>query len=156
MTDTIEAIVEAIRSAFAGVPRGAITLHEAQVIDGYGDDDERARARRLDTETSWMQIPGAHIEQCPNALPYLDLVSWRYYIAAFMVWSLQNFRTNASIASDFTIYCFLSGWEERFRMLDSDQSHCVCRFLRYMAASDYADSDAARQALEQTWGRFCE
>jgi hypothetical protein len=39
-------VVAAIRAAFAGVPRGAVTIHEAEVIDRYGSDEERAAAVR--------------------------------------------------------------------------------------------------------------
>ena len=166
MTETLEAVIAAIRKAFAGTRRGAITLHEAEVIDSYGDDDQRARARRLDTESSWERVPDAAIEECQWALSHLDPLSWRFYVPAYMSWSLAHFLTSDSIVSDFTIYTFLINEDderlvayaqERFRTLDAAQSRAVCQFLRYMAANDSrCDGNAARRALEQTWGRFCE
>jgi hypothetical protein len=53
MADKAEGIIEAIRLAFADMLRGSITIHEAEVIDRYGSDAERQKARRLDTEESW-------------------------------------------------------------------------------------------------------
>ncbi len=52
-----EAIIGRIRTAFHGVKRGQIAIHEAQVIDDYGSDQARAQARALDTEGSWEEIP---------------------------------------------------------------------------------------------------
>lgn len=162
MPDTQEAIIEAIRGAFAGVPRGAVTIHEAEVIDGYGSGELRQEARRRDTESSWDCIPDADIEECAWALCHLDAVSWRYYIPAYMIWSLRHFRVSDSIVSDFTIYTFdPSGDFEhvlaRHRLLDEGQSRAVCRFLRYMAANDdFADGQVANAALDGYWGRYCE
>ena len=165
MKVTSEAIIEAIRAAFAAVPRGAITIHEAEVIDEYGSDDMRAEARLLDSEPSWESVPDADIEQCTTALCYLDPLGWRYYIPAYMIWSLRYFRVNTSIVSDFTIYTFdLSGTDlgireyklERYQLLDAAQSRAVCLYLRYMAANEeYADSESARRALKEYWGRYC-
>jgi Family of unknown function (DUF6714) len=159
-------IIAGIRAAFAGVPRGAVTIHEAEVIDSYGSDQERAAARRLDTDASWDGVPDADIEECTTALCHLDPEGWRYYVPAYMVWSLRHYRVSSSVVSDFTIYTFdPSGSDpglreyklERFRPLDADQSRAVCRFLRHMAANDdYADGRVAEIALEEYWGRFCE
>ncbi|MFO0800167.1 MAG: DUF6714 family protein [Gemmataceae bacterium] len=156
----------AIRVAFAGVQRGSTTLHEAEVIDEYGSDQERSAARLLDVETSWDQVPDSFIEGCTTALCYLDPESWRFYIPAYMIWSLKNFRVSNSVVSDFTIYTFnpsgsdASGREyhmARYRMLDEAQSRAVCLFLRYMLANeDRADGSAANLALTEYWGVFCD
>jgi hypothetical protein len=158
-------VIAAIRAAFAGVTRGAITLHEAEVIDSYGSHAERAAARRLDTEASWDQVPDADIRECSNALCYLDPESSRYYIPAYMVWSLRYYRATNSIVPNFTIYSLSPSIDspgleehklERFRLLDVAQSRAVCRFLRYMAANDdYADAEMATLGLTEYWGKFC-
>jgi len=161
-----ESIISNIRDVFLGVCRGTITLHEAEVIDNYGSPDERAEARKLDTDERWEHIPDAHIEECTTALSHVDPESWRYYIAPYMIWSIQHFRTSNSIVSDFTIYTFATNEEpeeigkyslERYRLLDEKQSRCVCRFLRYMAKNgNYADDRVANEALQKYWGRFCD
>jgi hypothetical protein len=106
MAEAPDEVIAAIRTAFAGVPRGAVTIHEAEVIDEYGSDAERAPARRLDTEASWDRVPDADIEACTTALCHLDPEGWRYYGPAYMVWSLRHYRVSNSIVSDFTIYTF--------------------------------------------------
>lgn len=165
-TSEAEAIIEAIRIAFFGVPRGGISIHEAEVIDSYGSAEEREEARRLDTETSWDRVPDLDIENCTTALCHLDPDGWRYYIPAYMIWSLRHFRVNDSNVSDFTIYTFDPSASDRgvreynlarYRLLDDAQSRAVCRFLRYLAANDdHADSRVANIALAEYWGKFCE
>jgi len=161
-----ESIISDIHRAFLGVRRGDITLHEAAVIDNYGSPEQRAEARKLDTDGRWERIPDAHIEECGWALSHVDPESWRYYIAPCMIWSLRHFRTNNSIVSDYTIYIFdpceessdLREWSlERYRLLNEAQARCVCRFLRCMSRNGgHADAPAALEALRRYWGRFCE
>ncbi|MEO5726786.1 MAG: DUF6714 family protein [Byssovorax sp.] len=76
MADEAEGIIEAIRSAFADVLRGSITIHEAEVIDRYGSDAEHQKARRLDTEESWERVPDSDIEECAAPLSHLDPERW--------------------------------------------------------------------------------
>lgn len=158
-------IIQDIHEAFRGVRRGRITLHEAEVIDDYGTDEQRREAQKLDTEESWDQIPDEHIEKCIWALAHLDPESWRHYIAPHMIWSLRYFRTSNSVVSDFTIYTFAPSADnpelheysmQRYQTLNEQQSRAVCRFLRYMAKNgDYADDRVAREALNRYWGKFC-
>ncbi len=83
-------IIQAIEQAFAGVPRGSITLHEAEVVDSYGTEAERQRARKRDTEADWCEVPDSSIEECQNALPHLDPESWRFYLPAYMRHGLRH------------------------------------------------------------------
>lgn len=156
--EAADEVIAAIRTAFEGVPRGTVTIHEAEVIDEYGSDEERAAARRLDTEAIWDHVPDTDIEACTTALCHLDPEGWRYYVPAYMVWSLRHYRESNSIVSDFTIYTFDpsgdAGLREyklaRFRLLDAAQSQAVCRFLRHMAANDdHADGRVAAIALTE-------
>jgi hypothetical protein len=156
-------IIDAIHEAFRGVARGAISLHEAEVIDECGSEEEQATARALDTEDRWEDIPDQHIEECIAALAFVDPESWRYYIPRYMEWSLRHFRTSDSIVSDFTIYTFAGSNEpelreyslQRYRLLTPHQSRAVYRFLRYMAAhGERADSHVANDAIREYWGAF--
>lgn len=161
-----QTLVAAISAAFSGVPKGTITLHEAEVIDVYGSEEERAKARWLDQESSWECVRDTAIEECTTALCHVDAPGWRYYIPAYMIWSLRNFRVSDSIVSDHTIYTFdLSERDPgvrdyqlaRFRLLNDAQSRAACRFLRFMALQDdHVDAGVAVQALDKYWGRFCE
>jgi hypothetical protein len=127
------------------VPRGRITIHEAEVIDNYGSAAERTAASKLDAEERWERVPDEDIEACTTALCHLDPEGWRYYLPAYMIWSLKHFRVSDSIVSDFTIYTFGPSSSDsplddynmaRFRLLNQAQSRAVCRFLRSMAIND--------------------
>lgn len=162
MSDAVQEVVDAIHAAFAGVERGVITLHEAEVIDDYGAADERAAARRVDGEERWEAIPDAHIEACPNALPHLDPQSWSYYLPRFMTWTLRNFDRSRSLVVDHTIYTLLLGDDralndyarQRYERLTPAQSQAVQRFLSLMGGQEaYCDARAASQAIERYWHR---
>jgi len=108
--------IEAIQLAFADVPRGAVSLHEAQLMDDYASPKERAAARRLDTQSNWNRVSDSAIEQCTSALCHLDPEGWRHYVPAYMIWSLRNFRETESLVSDSMIYTFnLPEDDERLR-----------------------------------------
>jgi len=156
--------LDEIARAFDGVPRGEITVREAEVIDVYGPMEERAAARAGDTETRWQDVPDADVRACNTALCHVDPVSWRYYIARYMTWSLLHFETDSSMSADAIIYTFdvatdspvLTAYaHERFQLLDRAQSEVVARFLRYMSTrEDFADARVAKKAMGKYWDRF--
>ena len=161
--ETIKEIVEAIHAAFCGVSRGEITIHEAEVIDGYGPVTKRAAARRFDTDQCWEEVPDKHVEECPNALNHLDPQSWWYYLPRYMEWSLHNWRTTRSISVVHTIYSLLLTGDAslndylraRYHQLTLEQSQVVKRFLQFMAQDDErGDAVAAAEALQTFWGKF--
>jgi hypothetical protein len=159
----IDDVIDEINRAFDGVSReGGISLHEADIIDGYGSMKERAKARKLDIEARWQDVPEKDLEEY-SILCFLDTIGFRYYIAAYMVWALRNFRTTDSVSADSTIYALDPPWEyelnlwahKRYSFFTKPQAKGTCRFLRFMAQNEaYADSDSARNALEKYWDKF--
>ncbi len=160
-----ESIIRDVRTAFRDVQRGPLSLHQAMIAE-YGTVDQLADAAHLDTDQAWDQIPDEYLEAGGKAFYYSDPVSWRYFIPAFIVWSLRYFRVNQSFVSDQTIYALdlpdcdqvlRSAALERFATLSLSQNKVVCRFLRYMARNeDFADAFVAKHALAERWDQFCE
>ena len=157
-------LIHQITDAFEDVERGdGISLHEAAAIDGYRMAEECAAARQQDTERSWQDVPAQDIEDNYPVLTYLDAEGFRYYLPAFMVWSLKNYQTSASVSVDAPIYELdLSGNEDRrerkmeqFRLFSDEQRVAACRFLRFMSEQVDADASMARPALDNYWGQFC-
>ena len=66
--DMPDQVIAEIDKAFDGVKRGAVTLHEADVIDRYRSDKECKAARAQDTEGRWQDVPEADIETHPSPL----------------------------------------------------------------------------------------
>ncbi len=156
-----QALLDTIRSAFRGVQRGKITIHEAEVIDEYGTSDQQARARRVDNESAWEEIPARHIEECSDALCHLDPQSWCYYLPRYMECALQKRKSDFV---DRTIYTLLftddrslnDHCRTRFRRLNQVQLEAVSSFLAYCAArgEGYCDAEAALKALALFWKKY--
>jgi outer membrane protein assembly factor BamB len=158
------ALIAQIRTAFASVTRlGGVSLHEADVIDGYGSPQQRNAARKLDTDRVWWEVPDADIERYYWILPLLDATGFRYYIPAYMTRALAHYEHSESVSDDMTIYALDCGEgrnDQRlhyFKLFSREQSEAVCAFLRFMEddPAGMADSGAAFGALKRYWGQFC-
>ncbi len=158
------AVLRAIEEAFADVPPGRITIHEAEAIDRYASEAERAAERGRDAERDWREVPDESIGECPDALAFLDPEGWRFYLPAYMRWSIRHLGDGgASMVPDHTIYSLAlspaahlrAHQLARFRTLDPGQARAVCRFLRLMAAAEEVDGLVAGEALASHWARFC-
>jgi hypothetical protein len=168
-----EKIEAEISRSFAGVTRdGGTTLHEAEVIDAYGSEAERAAARELDKDRRWQDVPDHLIETHSDTLCFVDPKGFRYYLPAYMVWALRHFQTSDSFSVNHVIYSLtiregfytkkklndeMREWNlERFRLFTDDQARAICCFLRFMAdQEDHVDVCQALQALDGYWGGFC-
>jgi hypothetical protein len=158
------ALIAQIRMAFAGVTRtGGVSLHEADVIDGYGSPQQRNAERKRDTDRVWWEVPDADIERYYWILPFLDATGFRYYIPTYMTWALAHYEHSESASVDMTIYALDCGENpgdhrlQYFKLFSQEQSEAVCAFLRFMEedTAGMADSSAAYGALKRHWGQFC-
>ncbi len=163
-------VIAQITSAFEDVVRSdGVSLHEARVIDDWGGMEERMVARKMDTDKRWQDVPWEWIEKLHDALAFLDPKGWRYYIPAYMLYSLNNYITSRSNAVYSAIYSLLlhedtkkrKGLKEHqlsyFRVLTTEQSKAVCQFLRFMVVYDNWDGygGTAQEALNRYWDKFC-
>jgi hypothetical protein len=150
-----EEVIADIRNAFKGVHRNTgHTIEEAELMDGGKETAGQlaeARARAKDRE--WSEVPPHVIETHFTGLSFLDADGLRYYLPAFMIWSLQNLLSDSPTV-DFTIYKLLYDYREVFTQ---EQCRAICRFLRFMAdhSDGQADETAATDALAAFWGEFC-
>jgi Family of unknown function (DUF6714) len=158
--ESVEAVIAAIEKAFRGVVRGAVTLHEAEVMDGYGTDAARREARTRDREVDWRDVPDSSIRECPTALSFLDPVSWRFYLPAYVRFGLRHLEDSRSSTIDHAIYSLDLGGDprhdgftlERFRTLNEAQADAVRRFLVFAAENgEHCDDVVAREALNAYW-----
>ena len=172
------ALIEEINVAFDGVSReNGVSLSESWVIDNYGSDEERTEARKQDTETRWQDVPDEAIAHGYSCLSFLDEIGFRYYIPAYMVWSLRYIDienlddpNHDSMSFESLVYALtLSGSTEslnehrlaRYRRFTIEQSKAIAHFLQldeerqdeYNAESGWPKNDA-RVALEKYWGQF--
>jgi hypothetical protein len=161
------ALIEEITAAFDGVAReDGVTLSETYVIDDYGSPEERAEARKEDTETRWQDVPDESIVYADAALSFLDPKGFRYYIPAYLIWYLRKMdgkERNSSETFESVIYGLTiqndSAIDDysfpRFRLLNSQQSRAIAHFLQFEAEHEGIHRDA-RRALERYWGQFLQ
>jgi hypothetical protein len=153
MSDNAIYVIGRIESAFAGVTLdGGISLREADVIDDFGTNADRRRARAQDEHSNWMQIPDALIAHYYWCLAFFDARGMRFHLPAYMRFSLLNFRNAESNSIDFTIYACGRN-KPHFAAFSGPQKAAVRHFLKFMAFNGgrHVDSGAARQALAEVW-----
>jgi len=99
--DAINQIVD----AFARVTLGnGVSVREADVIDDYGTESERAAARERDEIHDWQRIPDEDIENHSSVLCFMDDDGLRFHLPAYMRFTLCRYRESESISADATIY----------------------------------------------------
>lgn len=157
-------LITQIRQAFFDVDREeGVSLHEADVIDDHGSAQQQEVARKLDSDRVWWDVPEADIERYHWILSFLDPVGFRYYLPAYMTWTLKYYDQSNSLSANYTIYTlrYTNKLREhamsRYSFLNQEQSVATYMFLRFIieVAADYTDVVVARQAVDQYWGQFC-
>ncbi len=165
-----EAVIQAIRSAFHGVAlEDGVSMSQARVKDDWGTWEVEAKARELDKETGWEEISDEKIEELSDILPFLDSKGFRFYIPAYMIWSLRH-PESTSWVRDGTVYSLddhsgkgsIFEYDEsihkgqiwRFALLSEKQSRAVYEFLRYIEKNCDGFSEDASAYITTYWGRF--
>ncbi len=129
---SIENAILAIEESFVGVRLGdGISLREADVIDDYGSESERAEARASDEKEDWRRIPDELIERYPDVLCFMDEAGLRFHLPAFMRFTLRRFETSESRSIDSAIFrlCNPDTIETLRVNLTHAQSAAVLQFL---------------------------
>jgi hypothetical protein len=157
----INRLIVLIDDAFADVQiEDGTTLHEADLEGCYLDDSGRIAARVRDTGVDWRDVPDRKIELFGSALSFFDVKGWRFYIPAYMIWTLKNWRTTRSITADSVICDFTlepiseKTYAPRFASLNTRQASVVAEFLQFFC--DYSGEADADRAMASYWYQFKE
>lgn len=157
-----EEVIKLIEIAFKGVElEDGISLHQADIIDEYGSKEEIEKARQKDIDSGWGEVPTDLIEQL-QVLPHLDAKGFRYYIPAYMLWTLQNFDTSDSFSSDATIYALAPSGKDKlwdlhmthYSLLNKEQRNAIKKFLLFCSDEELwgvLDTVVAKQGLDKYW-----
>jgi hypothetical protein len=99
--DTLKLITD----AFARVSLGnGVSLREADVIDAYGDLEERAAARGQDELDNWQRIPDEDIESYPDVLCFMDDDGLRFHLPAYMCFALRQYQDSQSRSTNSAVF----------------------------------------------------
>lgn len=97
--------IKLITDAFAGVSLGnGVSLREADVIDTYGDLEERAAARGQDELENWQQIPDEDIERFPDVFCFMDDDGLRFHLPVYMCFALRQYQDSQSRSVNAALY----------------------------------------------------
>jgi hypothetical protein len=153
----IDQLINLIRDAFSGqqIDDGT-TIHEADLEGCYLQDQERLDARAKDTETDWLEVPDWKIERFSSVLSFFDVKGWCFYIPAYMIWTLKNWRTTNLWVADCVVWEFDPAMSDfswpRFEALSPAQRHAAFRFVQFFC--DYSGDDESRHAMDVYWHQF--
>lgn len=149
MIDNAQGVIECIERAFADVRlEEGISLREAEVIDDYGTDEQRANAREEDEKDDWRKLSDdsvAHYYWCPA---FFDAKGLRFHLPAYMCFALRHYNDSASPSIDQAII-FSKSAGGQFDLLTVSQKEAVLRFLEFMAIE--AGNPTATQILDELW-----
>jgi len=163
-------LIEQIKSAFSGVTRsGGISLREARVIDDYGTEEERAKARSLETDSHWSEVDVEGLDPGGSCLNFIDPIGYRYYVPAYMSYALTNAYPDAlgdpwvdSNCFDHLIYSLnatirhdpdrIAYQRKRYSLFTTKECTSIARFLAFDAECVmYEDETDSIDALKNEW-----
>jgi len=113
----------------------------------------------------WRQVPAEVIERNNASLCFFGPEAFRFYLPAFLLWTLRNYRTSDSFTVDSTIYSLDPGQDDlrafilsKLSALTAPQREAVVAFLEFMRdhSDGHADAEAAARALDSFWLRHTD
>jgi hypothetical protein len=145
-------LISQIEVAFRNVTLGdGVSLNMTMFHDSWGCASEYKVLAKKDERKDWSAIPDSTLEQFKSVFCFTDLLGYRFYLPAYMRWTINNHRKSDNIIADFTIYA-LDPNKRPFtetRIVDwltKSQIDVVVAFLDFCSLND--DSLDARVAIK--------
>lgn len=152
-------VLLSIDEAFCNAPRPELSLRQYLLTDQKGmsgtiTEEEWRLAGVMRVDSSWQEISDLEIEHCGGLMAHMDAISFKYYLPAYMRYSLNHIDKSV-VESDILGYTVFSlvPWRENpeysktlFSLLDSTQRESISCFLRFVAehADELERPDAVR------------
>lgn len=128
------ALTEHIRAAFAGVTLGSgVSLREADVIDAYGSDVERARAHALDVTDAWWNVPPEDLERF-RPFAFLDDAGFAFYLPAYMTHALR--RDSHGDTAEQVLWALDPATPHNFGAITPEQAEVIAAYLQFAEERD--------------------
>jgi len=161
-------VIEIIETAFLDVPRAEISLRQFVLTDKKGmsgeiTDEEWESAGKDRVDSRWEEIPDDEIIECDCLLAHMEAQEFRYFLPAYMRFSLKNIAKPAhkNMILGSTIFCLTPSTKypdmyvytvQQLSLLDDKQKSAVRAFLKCMVelANVYGKRDA-ELALKKYW-----
>jgi hypothetical protein len=154
MTDEELKLIELVQRAFAGVRLDdGESLNMTEYNDSGGCMPEFKVKAQNDERDDWTAIPDETLQRFTVTFSFTDLKGFRFYIPAYMIWTIRNHRTSNSIIADHTIYAidpshYLFKTIPFWHWFTREQVAAIMQFLEYAARNeDTLDGQVARENL---------
>jgi len=145
-------LIALIESTFDGVPKPEkITLRVARAADDYVPEEKWSEIRALDSEVRWQDVPDRDLEKYSDADAFLDASGVRYYLPAFMIWSIRrrDVRSNMLFTLAYT--------PEKLQLVTPEERSVIAQFLKFVAiACDEVEGLNAARLYEFEWKQYEE
>lgn len=142
-------LLESISVAFpANAAHAALSLRQADEIDSYSLPTPDHSPK------DWHDISAHELEEHHWGLTHLDAESWRFYLPAFLSYSVRNLTHGGSLVVDACLNNLRppDRVPSRFRTLNERQRQSVVTVLEFLAFDDDSMFMAdACQVLEEYW-----
>lgn len=161
-----DCLLQKIEHAFAGVTLGeGISIHQTEVLDDYGSDDELIKARRLDIQHDWrLLLKDERFKQIHGVGGplFLDAKGLRYYLPAYLTLMVMDHKHCPNACE--TLLGILTHTPPQhtprpFEHLTQRQKRCVRDCLKWVLhnTGSWCDFDQfpLRRALKQYWIPIC-
>ncbi|MBD2128034.1 hypothetical protein H6F97_16875 [Microcoleus sp. FACHB-1] len=130
-------LIEKITAAFDGVSRqDGISLHAAQALDDYSSLEEAKKiGREMDRDTQGQDVPDKWLMQFQDIFPYLDPKGFRYYIPAYMVWSLKEPKASDSNSLSSLMWAIENNnkhFQPHLEILNQEQLQVVSDYIEFV------------------------
>src|SRR5690349_15523979 len=88
-------LVAQIEAAFANVAlEDGVSLHMAEYNDSGGTSHNFAELAKTDERDDWHRVITPALQSFGNTFYFTDLKGLRFYIPAYMIWTIRNHRTS--------------------------------------------------------------
>ncbi len=166
MNMNAEEIENEIKAAFKNVRLdGGISLHQAKVINNYGEgvtNEEFAALPQQDITDDWTVLSTELLDEyC--IIPHFDAKGFRYYIPAYLL-SVLDCYDHLSERSMSTLSALHPQkdrlWDYHmmhYSLLDANQRSAIAHFLQALpniVVLDSEDTEVVEQALGNFWHQF--
>ena len=147
-------LIKQIEEAFKGVQlEDGISLNMTEFYDSYEQETKFLELAKNDERRSWESIDDETLEEFTGTFAFTDLKGFRFYLPAYMIYTLKNYKTSDSIITDFTIYALQHDHYifKKTSMRDfftKEQFECILKFLEFsVEEDDHLDGNLAKTNL---------
>lgn len=130
-------LIEKIIAAFNGVSRqDGISLHAARALDDWSSLEEAKKIGwEMDLDRNWQEVPDEWLMKFHDIFAFLDPKGFRYYIPAYMVWSLKEPKASSSNSLSSLMWAIENKsrhFQAHLELLNQEQLQVVSDYIEFV------------------------